>query len=114
MHYIREGVLYTTVLVDETLSLRDAILQALTKLNLEQHLALPEDESLYEIFGARKSGKKKDGLPAFEKSISLAQTCLKNFSLIPLFESPKLQSKDSIKSIETEICLESRTKNEIA
>lgn len=85
VHYIREGVVHTAILIDDTLTLREAIIEALSKFNLEQQLALPEDESLYEVFGARKSGKKKDGLPAFEKSICLAQTCLKNFSLIPLF-----------------------------
>jgi len=57
----------------------------LDKFNEEQQFDLPNDESLYEIFGARKSGKKKDGLPAFEKSQSLAQTFLHNFSLVPLF-----------------------------
>lgn len=47
VHYIREGMVYTAVLVDDTLTLREAIIEALTKFNLEQQLALPEDESLY-------------------------------------------------------------------
>lgn len=59
------------------------------------------DPSLYEIYGAKKSGKKKDDLPAFDKSQLLGQTCLKNFYLMPVYFSPKLHSKDSSKSIET-------------
>jgi hypothetical protein len=57
------------------------------------------DQNYYELYGARKSGKKKDDLPAFDKAQLLKQTCLKNFYLMPIYYSPKLQGKDSTKSI---------------
>lgn len=64
------------------------------------------------MYGARKSGKKKDSLPAFEKGQMLAQTGLRNFCLVPATEKHEEgKSKGSLKSIETAMSVEGKTKH---
>ena len=48
-------------------------------MNMEEKVGLSERSSNYEIYGAKKNGKKKEDLPAIEHPQLLKKTNLKRF-----------------------------------
>lgn len=88
------------------MTIKQAILLAIEKFNSEQQLHLVSDWTQYEVYGAKKCGKKKTGLPSFDKGQLLGQTALKNFFLELKIMKPqllKLESNSSMKSIQSEM-----------
>lgn len=65
---------------------------AIAKLKNTYKLKLSEDLELYEMYGARKSGKKKSDLPALSTHQVINKTGMKRFALYPLW----LKSKNNI------------------
>lgn len=77
---------------------------AIAKLNNTYKLKLSEDLELYEMYGARKSGKKQSDFPALSTNQVINKTGMKRFALYPLWLKSKNNSSGellTLRSIET-------------
>lgn len=107
-----EGHLIPSPISSPFLSLEEALLECIQHLNSEHEAGLVADPALYEVYAARKSGKRNRDLPAFDLAQTVGQTGNRSFYL-QLKGEQKMQKKvSSIKSIETEISMGSRKQSE--
>lgn len=82
----------------------ELITEAIDKLNENSNLNLIRDPKAYELYGAKKNGKKKGDLPSIEHQQILCQTNLKRFYLQPLYPLSNPRTlKNSPSSLQSEI-----------
>lgn len=62
-------------------TVEEIIRLSIAKLNKIHHLHISEDLGQYEMYGARKNGKKKSDLPALSKNQLISKTGMKRFAL---------------------------------
>ena len=86
---------------------------AIAKLNNVYKLKLSDDLELYELYGARKNGKKKSDLPALSTHQVIDKIGMKRFALYPLWLKSKNNNSRkllTLRSIETTFTHKRQTK----
>lgn len=63
----------------------EAIKESIEKLNKSYGLKLKDDLTCYEMYGAKKNGKRKSDFPSLEYEQNIENTKLTRFHLFPLF-----------------------------
>jgi hypothetical protein len=71
----------------------ETIKEAIEKFNKQFHLNLKEDLTCYELYGAKKNGKRKSDFPSLEYEQTIENTKLTRFHLFPLFPMNRKHSE---------------------
>ena len=90
----------------EGLTASTVILIALEKLNAIRGVNLPESTEKYELYAAKKNGKRQSDFPAIEGEQFLTNTGIHRFHLKPLKKvSSSSETKESLSTIKSQITM---------
>lgn len=77
------------------LTVSEAIKEAIEKINQTHDQNLKDDLTCYELYGAKKNGKRKSDFPSLEYEQNIESTKLTRFHLFPLFPMNRKHSEES-------------------
>ena len=77
------------------LTVSEAIKEAIEKFNQTYDQNLKDDLTCYELYGAKKNGKRKSDFPSLEYEQNIESTKLTRFHLFPLFPINRKHSEES-------------------
>lgn len=77
------------------LTVSEAIKEAIEKFNQTYDQNLKDDLTYYELYGAKKNGKRKSDFPSLEYEQNIESTKLTRFHLFPLFPMNRKHSEES-------------------